>query len=121
MRVFGVFFMFQLFTKTYSEKPRKRACTRPSCTIVQCTMGHPAQCVGHLGHSAPNGVQVKIWGARRILGEKFVFGNCVKLCKKSLIVPLSKNFQVEPVPGMAPTMMPSVLGTSGIMPPRDSK
>ena len=82
---------------------------------------HDAQCAGYLGHSGSLDVQVKIGGFRRVLGEKSTFEKSVKQCKKSLNVPLTKNFQVEPVPTMAPTKVPSVSGTSGTMPPKGIK
>ena len=79
---------------------------------------HDAQCAGYLRHSGALGVQVKIGGFQQVLGSKFTLEKSVKQCKKSLNVPLTKNFQVEPVPTMAPTKVPSVLGTSGTMAPK---
>ena len=79
---------------------------------------HDAQWMWYLGHSGPFDVQVKIRASRHVLGEKFALEKSVKQCKKSLNVPLTKNFQVEPVPTMAPTKVPSVLGTSGTMAPK---
>ena len=118
---FRVFFTVHLFTKGYREKLRKRACTSSSGTIVHCIPTHHAQCIGYLGQSGPNGIQVKIWAWRQILGQKRAFEIFVKQCKKSLNVPLTKNFHLVPVPSISSTKVPSVLGTSGIMPPRDSK
>ena len=82
---------------------------------------HGAQCAGYLGHSGSLDVQVKIGGFRQVFGGKFTLEKSVKQCKKSLNVPLTKNFQVEPVPTMAPTKVPSGLGTSGTMPPKGHK
>ena len=82
---------------------------------------HDAQCVGYLGHSGPLGVQVKIGLLKQVLGQKFTLEKSVKQCKKSLNVPLTKNFQVVPVPTVASTKVPCVLGTSGTMAPKGIK
>ena len=120
-RDLGFLCRLQIFTKEYREKLCKCVPKCACCTIVHWMLIHGAHMARYLGHSAPMDVQVKICGLRHVLVEKFRFEKSVKQCKKPLNVPLTKNFQVEPVPTIASTKVPSGLGTSGTIAPKGIK